>query len=73
MNRQRWIAEYIYTNMQRVVVSAKSEEDGLFRRRLVLYDMSRCLVLGDGFGLRGTSGDFGEFLACGFGTEIERR
>jgi hypothetical protein len=72
-NRQRWIAEYIYTNMQRVVVPTKPEEDCLFRRGLVLYDMSGCLVLGDGLGLWGTGGDFGEFLACGFGTEIERR
>lgn len=59
--------------MQRVIVSTKPEEDGLFRCGLVLYDMIGCLALGNGLGLRGTGGDFGEFLACGFGTEIERR
>ena len=59
--------------MQRVIVSTEPEEDCLFRCGLVLYDMSGCLVLGDGFGLWRTSDDFGEFLACGFGTEIERR
>ena len=58
--------------MQRVVVSTQPEEDCLFRSRLIFYDMCRCLVLGDRFGLRRTSDDFGEFLAGGFGAKVKR-
>ena len=56
-----------HTDVQRVVVAAESEGDGLFRRCLLLDHVVRLTVFGDGFALGRASNVLREFLPSGLG------
>ena len=60
-------------DVEGVVVAGKAEDDGLLGRGLVGDDEVGGAVFGDGRALRGTSNEFAEFLASGFGAEVEGR
>jgi hypothetical protein len=57
--------------VQRVIVPAEPEDDGLLGSSLISDDPVG-LPFGSGFGLRWSSDSLGEFLASSFGTNVER-
>ena len=51
------------TNVKGVIVTIEPEGGSLFWGGLILDDVGRCFVLGDGFGLGRTSNEFRKFFA----------
>lgn len=58
-------------DVEGVVVAGEAEDEGLFGRGGVGYDVVWRTVSRDGFALRWTGDEFGVLLAGGFGAEVE--
>jgi hypothetical protein len=57
--------------VQRVVVTAEAEDNGLFRGGLFLDNVVRLAILWHRLALRRSSNELGELLSGNFGTKIE--